>query len=98
GRLDKPYRGELAWGGSRADYYRVNTETAERTLIAKGVTRTMGSSPDGNWFLYLKDKRVYAFNAEKGSNTLLSAGDVSFLDTDDDYPYEKPTFGVAGWS
>src|SRR5690606_39141742 len=29
GRLDAPYRGEVAWGGSRADYYRVNTVTGE---------------------------------------------------------------------
>ena len=44
---------EVEWGGAKADYYRVNTGTGERALIAKGITRTMGSSPDGNWFLFL---------------------------------------------
>src|SRR5690606_4802856 len=51
GRLDRPYRGEVAWGGSRADYYRVNIATGERMLIEKSLTRTMGTSPDGRWFL-----------------------------------------------
>src|SRR5690606_17470285 len=45
GRLDAPYRGEVAWGGSKADYYRVNLATGERTLIDKALTRTMGTSP-----------------------------------------------------
>src|SRR5206468_2540970 len=56
GRIDTTYRGEVAWGGSHADYYRVNTETGDRTLIERGLTRTMGTSPDGKWFLYLKNK------------------------------------------
>ena len=46
GRVDTTYRGEVQWGGSKTDYYRVNTETGERTLIEKALTRTMGNSPD----------------------------------------------------
>ena len=44
--------------------YRVNTATGERTLIDKTLSRTMGTSPDSKWFLYLKDKKVRAFNLE----------------------------------
>ncbi len=66
GRLDTTYRLEVSWGGSKADHYRINTETGERTLIEKSVTRTMGISPDGKWFLYLKDKNVVAYNLETG--------------------------------
>jgi dipeptidyl aminopeptidase/acylaminoacyl peptidase len=99
GRIDTTYRGEVQWGGSKADYYRVNTETGDRTLIEKGLTRTMGSSPDGKWFLYLKDKKVFAYNMETGRSTALAAGDkISFVDDADDHPYEKPVYGVAGWS
>jgi hypothetical protein len=36
GRLDKPYRMQISWGGGTADYYRVNTATGERTSIVKG--------------------------------------------------------------
>jgi dienelactone hydrolase len=99
GRIDTTYRTEVQWGGSKADYYRVSTENAERSLIDRGLTRTMGNSPDGKWFLYLKDKKVVAYNTETGKNTVLGAGDkISFIDDADDHPYEKPTFGVAGWS
>ena len=66
GRIDTTYRTEVQWGGTKSDYYRVNTETGERAPIANGLTRTMGSSPDGKWFLYLKDKKVVAYNTETG--------------------------------
>ncbi|HEY9227547.1 MAG TPA: prolyl oligopeptidase family serine peptidase, partial [Gemmatimonadaceae bacterium] len=99
GRIDTTYRTEVQWGGSKSDYFRVNTETGERSPIDKALTRTMGSSPDGKWFLYLKDKKVYAYNTETGKSTNLGAGDkISFVDASDDHPYEKPTYGVAGWS
>ena len=32
GRFDTPYRLEVSWGGSKADLYRIATETGERTL------------------------------------------------------------------
>ncbi|HEV8495236.1 MAG TPA: hypothetical protein VGQ56_00155, partial [Gemmatimonadaceae bacterium] len=99
GRVDTTYRGEVQWGGTKTDYYRVNTETGERVLIDKGLTRTMGTSPDGKWFLYLKDKKVFAYNLETGRSTALASGDkISFVDDADDHPYEKPIYGVAGWS
>ena len=99
GRADSAYRGEVAWGGSHADYYRVNTATGARTLIERKVVRTMGTSPDGRWFLYLKDKHVKAVNLETMKVVDLDDGEkLSFVDVDDDHPYELPTYGVAGWS
>lgn len=99
GRLDEPYRGEIAWGGSRADYYRVNTATGERTLIGEGLTRTMGTSPDSRWFLYLQDEHLYAYDLESEKTVAVDAtAGVSFVDHDDDHAYEKPIHGVGGWS
>ena len=99
GRLDAPYRLEVSWGGTKADQYRIDTETGERTLIEKSVTRTMGISPDSKWFLYLKDKHVFAYNLETGQKRDLDDGEkISWLDAEDDHPYEIPTYGVAGWS
>ncbi len=98
GRNDAPYRGEFA-EGSRADYYRVNMENGERTLISKGLTRTMGSSPDGKWFLYLKDKHIHAFNLDGARDSVIDAkAGKSFVDEEDDHPAEKPAYGVAGWT
>jgi dipeptidyl aminopeptidase/acylaminoacyl peptidase len=99
GRIDTTYRTEVQWGGTKSDYYRVNTATGERASIANGLNRTMGSSPDGKWFLYLKSGKVVAYNTEAGTSTTLAASDnVSFIDAQDDHPYEKPIYGVAGWS
>jgi dipeptidyl aminopeptidase/acylaminoacyl peptidase len=99
GRLDAPYRGEVSWGGSRADYYRVNIATGERTLIAKALGRTMGTSPDSRWFLYLQDGHVHAYNLETGrAANIDQATGLSFVDAEDDHPYERPTYGVAGWT
>ena len=99
GRVDTTYRTEVQWGGSKSDYYRVSTETGDRALIERGLTRTMGNSPDGRWFLYLKDRNVVAYNTETGKSTTLGGGDkISFINAEDDHPYEKPIYGVAGWS
>lgn len=99
GRVDTTYRTEVQWGGNKADYYRVNTETGERSLIDRAITRTMGTSPDGKTFLYLKNKQVVAYNLETGKSTTLGAQDkISFVDAQDDHPYEKPIYGVAAWS
>ena len=66
GRVETPYAGQIEWGGSKADFYRVNLATGERTLIERGLSRTMGLSPDGKWFLYLKAGRVYSCQLETG--------------------------------
>ncbi len=99
GRNDVAYRGTVEWGASRADMYRVNAETGERTLIDKTLSRTMGTSPDSKWFLYLKDKKVRAFNLETGKIVDIDAGPAkNFLNEDDDHPYEIPVWGVGGWT
>ena len=99
GRDDAAYRGEVAWGGSHADYYRVNTETGDRTLIARKLVRTMGTSPDSKWFLYLQNKHLEATNLETMKTVDLDNGEkINWVDADDDHPYEKPIYGLAGWS
>ncbi|MEX2610151.1 MAG: prolyl oligopeptidase family serine peptidase [Gemmatimonadota bacterium] len=99
GRVDGPYRGEVSWGGSRADYVRVDLETGERSPMMRGIGRTMGSSPDGRWFLFLEDERVMARDLTSGESVNLTASSgVDFIDRQDDHPYELPTHGVAGWT
>jgi dipeptidyl aminopeptidase/acylaminoacyl peptidase len=97
GRNDTTYRGEVAWGGSHADYYRVNPSTGARSLIADKLVRTMGTSPDSKWFLYLKDKHIYAYNAGTGKSTQVDGG-MNFVNTDDDHAYERPIWGFGGFA
>ena len=97
GRVETPYSGQVAWGGSKADHYRVNLTTGERTLIERGLSRTMGISPDGNWFLYLKDGRVHSYQMDSGTKRVIDGG-RSFVNAEDDHDYEKPVYGVAGFT
>jgi dienelactone hydrolase len=97
GRNDTTYRGEVAWGGSHADYWRVNTATGERSLIANELWRTMGTSPDSRWFLYLQEGHIYAYDLRAGKSTQVDGG-MDFVDSDDDHDYERPIWGLAGWS
>jgi dipeptidyl aminopeptidase/acylaminoacyl peptidase len=97
GRVEKPYSGQIAWGGSKSDIYRVNLTNGERTLIERGLSRTMGVSPDGHWFLYLKDGRVYSYSMATGAKTVIDGG-RSFLNAEDDHDYERPVYGVAGFT
>lgn len=99
GRYDKPYRYEITWGGSRADYYHVDVFTGERRLMIEGLGRSMGLSPDGRWYAYLRDETVFVRNVESGAvSDLTEVAGVDFVDRQDDHPYELPTYGVTGWS
>ena len=97
GRDETAYAGEVAWGGSRSDIYRVNLTNGERTLIERGLSRTMGLSPDGKWFLYLKGGRVYSYNMVNGAKTAIDGG-RSFVNAEDDHDYERPVYGTAGFT
>jgi dipeptidyl aminopeptidase/acylaminoacyl peptidase len=99
GRDPTPYEYEVAWGGSKADYYQVNLDTGERKLLAEGLGRQMGTSDDGEWWLYLENEEVRARNLSSGEDVNLTASSgVDFVNRQDDHPYELPTYGVAGWS
>ncbi len=101
GRDDATYRGEVTWGASRADYYAVDAASGKRTLIDQSLSRTYGTSPDSRWFLHLKNKQVRAYNLQTGTSVLLDASSVpgkSYVNDDDDHAYEKPIWGLGGWS
>jgi dipeptidyl aminopeptidase/acylaminoacyl peptidase len=87
------------WKEAQADYYRLNTETGERTLMFKGQKQTLGLSPDSKHFLYWKDGHVwdYVIAAGKSINLTLDAP-VSFIDQEYDHPGTKPPYGVPGWA
>jgi dipeptidyl aminopeptidase/acylaminoacyl peptidase len=97
GRDETPYSGEVAWGGSRSDIYRVSLTTGERTLIERGLSRLMGVSPDGKWALYLKGGRVHSYEFATGKKTAIDGG-RSFVNAEDDHDYEKPVYGLAGFT
>ena len=97
GRNDRAYVSD--WEEDRADYYRVDPGTGERTLILKEQKRTLGLSPDGRYFAYWKDGHVWVYDLERGVELNLTASaPVSFVNQEYDHPGTKPPYGLAGWS
>ncbi len=84
-----------------ADFYRVNTSTGERTLIAKGQLtgqHAFGISPSGKNFLFWKDGKYQLYDLDAGTTKTIGATAPSFVDTDFDHPGPKPSIGVAGYT
>ncbi len=100
GRDNKPYILQLDLSGGKADYYRVNTTTGEKILIEKKIGRSLGQSPDGLHFLYLKDKELWVCSLETGEKTHLTNGKPGFFVNEDDDRRndEKPGYRPAGWT
>ncbi len=99
GRDPTPYQYEIAWSGGNADYHQVDLDTGARTPLAKDVGRTVGSSNDGTWWLFLRDEHVIARNLASGQETdLTESSGVDFINRQDDHPYELPAYGSAGWT
>ena len=99
GENDTEYRFDLTQQGGRGDFYRVDLGTGSTDLIVESVRLDMGVSPNGEWFLYLKEGEVFAHNLESGSATNLSVvAGVNFLNQEYDIVAERPAYGVGGWS
>jgi dipeptidyl aminopeptidase/acylaminoacyl peptidase len=90
------------WEPARADFYRVNTMTGERTPILKGQLtggQVFGLAPNGKTFVYWKDSKYNSYDLPTGKTVILGGGSApNFTDTQFDHPGTKPPFGVAGYS
>lgn len=90
------------YGRSRADIYRVNTATGERTLMRKGQLtdrHVYGISADGKHFLYWKDDRWHDYDLDLGvPKTLGLSGAPAFVNAEFEYPGPKPPYGIAGFT
>lgn len=97
---DTKYRADVSWGVRRGDYYRVDLKDGKRESITESLGRSMGYSPDGKTFLFLKEKQLWAYSLDQATTSNLSsaAPDVNFVNEEDDHPYEKPSYGIAGWT
>ncbi|MEX2610988.1 MAG: prolyl oligopeptidase family serine peptidase [Gemmatimonadota bacterium] len=87
------------WEESRADYYRVDTRTGERTPFLTAHHATLGLSPDSRWFLYWRDGQVHGYDIPADRHVdLTSATGQDFSNREWDYIGERPPYGVAGWA
>ncbi len=99
GTKGRHYLKDTNWGMNFNDYYAIDLATGAQRKIATEVTRPMGYSPDGTKFLYFQDDHFMMAEVATGRTVNLSEkAPVSFVNTDNDYPYVKPAWGVAGWT
>ncbi|GMV07701.1 MAG: acylaminoacyl-peptidase [Gemmatimonadota bacterium] len=98
GQDDRPYVSD--WEPGRADFYRVDMATGQRTLMARGhPTRgALGISPDGRTYLFWRDDLFHAWDLATGAERPLGAGAPAFVDTLYDYPGARPPWGVQGFT
>ncbi|MEO7455792.1 MAG: prolyl oligopeptidase family serine peptidase [Gemmatimonadaceae bacterium] len=88
------------WEEPRADYYRIDVAAGTRTPMMSGAAgRALGMSPDSRYFIYWKDKHVWAYDLASGAQVNLTAKvPVSFVNVEDDHMAEKPAYGLSGFS
>ena len=81
------------------DYHIINTLTGENKMILEAFSSVYGSSPDGKYILYFKDKNWWVYDIYKARHTNLTAQvPTTFWNTRDDSPRDvKPPFGSGGW-
>jgi len=97
GRDERAYVSD--WEESRADYYRVNAVTGERTPMFKAQGQSLGLSPDSKHLLYWKDGHVWDYLLETGeTRNLTQRAGISFVNQDYDHPGVRPSYGVAGYA
>jgi dipeptidyl aminopeptidase/acylaminoacyl peptidase len=96
-------RGYVAdYGQDKADLYRVNLATGERTLMFKGHPVgqfVFGISADGKHYLYWQENIFKQYDLDAGTaKTLGNTGAPSFIDREFDHPGPKPSYGVEGYT
>jgi dipeptidyl aminopeptidase/acylaminoacyl peptidase len=100
GFADRAYISDTAH--AKADLYRINTATGERTLMMKGQLvgqHAFGISPDGRRYLYWKDNRYQAYDLDAGtSRTLPGGAHGEFANAEWDYVGPRPPYGIAGYA
>jgi len=92
-----PY--EPAFKVAFADIYIVDTKTGGSKMILKKQDIVHGSSPDGKYLLYFRDKAWWTYDIQADKHTNITAGIPSaFWNTEFDYPRNpKPPWGFGGW-
>jgi dienelactone hydrolase len=87
------------WGMTLNDWYAINLSNGKQTKLATAVARPLGTSPDGKKLLYFQNQQFHVIEIATGATVNISkSAPVNFEDTNNDYPYVKPPFGLGGWT
>jgi len=97
GKDESPYEPVLKL--QMADYYIIDTKTGKRKKILENFYGMYGSSPDGKYVLYFKDKDWWTYDIENDRHINLTEDvDAKFWNTEYDGPRKiLPPWGNGGW-
>ena len=98
GRVDTPYRGQIAWGGSKADMYRVNLATGRARRSSSPASRARWASRPTASGSCICRRATSIRTTWPPARRLRSTATKSFVNAEDDHDYEKPVYGVAGFT
>lgn len=94
-----PYRFERRFGAGTADWYRVDTRTGARDLVARGLEFGVGSSDEGHHILMYAADRWTAVDLATLEPTALDPGvDFTRPLRDYDFPGPRPHWGLGVWT
>ena len=94
-----PYRFERRFGAGTADWYRVDTRTGARDLVARGLEFGVESSDEGHHILMYAADRWTAVDLATLEPTAVNP-DVDFTRPlrDYDFPGPRPHWGLGAWT
>jgi dipeptidyl aminopeptidase/acylaminoacyl peptidase len=98
-----PYSFDAMFGRPSYDIYIVNIENGEKKKVLTNINRTSRISPDGKYFIFIKDNNLHLYDIEKRSSTNITSNlEGTFIQGDSyDYPVDqKPPYegGLSAWS
>ncbi|WP_171022261.1 alpha/beta hydrolase family protein [Thalassotalea litorea] len=97
---DLKYRKLRTWEGFFSDFYLIDIDDGEQTLIKEKLSsyNDMKVSESGRYVAYYNDGHLWIYDSRKNRHRNLTADmPISFANEDHDYPSNVPGYGIAGW-
>ncbi len=97
-----PYERQSSWTGiSSRDVWLINTDSGQKTQVAKNLSNTVVLSPFGKFIVYYvpADSSWHSYNIVTAKTiNLISGIRAGFYDEENDVPKLPDSYGIAGFS
>ena len=94
-----PHERTAMFGPHLQDLYLINTANGKRERVLEGVKFTLSHSPDGHYFLFVRDGQVWSHHVKSGQvRNLTGKLETHFTNQEDDtLAVEKHPYGSGVW-
>lgn len=98
GFSSEPYTVRSTWDGGSRDFYGININTGQKTLVASELRDLASVSPVSHFALYFHKANWHSYNLLSGSIRYLTHNSgVPFYDEDHDTPGDPSSYRMMGW-